>query len=113
MTEKNILEIKCQPSIIHANSLKQKILKYMIIKFGIFFALNLIILVAFWYYLTCWNAIYENTQIYLIKNTFISFAISLIYPFVINIIPTILRIQSLKKSKREYLYNASKVAQLL
>ena len=112
LTEKIILEIKSQPSIIHANSLKQKILKYMIIKFGIFFALNLIILVAFWYYLTCWNAIYENTQIYLIKNTFISFAISLIYPFVINIIPAILRIQSLKKSNREYLYNASKVAQL-
>ena len=113
MTEKNILEIKCQPSIIHANSLKQKILKYMIIKFGIFFALNLIILVAFWYYLTCWNAIYENTQIYLLKNTFISFGISLVYPFIINIIPVILRIQALENHENKCLYKASKIFQIL
>ena len=85
----------------------------MIVKFGIFFLLNLVLLVLFWYYLTCWNAVYQNTQIYLIKNTLISFAISLFYPFVINIIPVILRKQSLKKRKRECLYNASKIVQIL
>ena len=113
LTDKSIFEIKRQVNLIHANILKKKTLKYMIIKFGIFFFLNLILLVSFWYYLTCWNAVYQNTQIYLIKNTLISFVISLFYPFVINIIPLILRKQSLKKSKRECIYNASKIAQLL
>ena len=113
LTDKSIFEIKRQVNLIHANILKTKTLKYMKVKFGVFFFLNLILLVSFWYYLTCWNAIYLNTQIYLIKNTLISFAISLFYPFVINIIPVILRKQSLKKSKRECLYNASKIAQLL
>ena len=113
LTDKSIFEIKRQVNLIHANILKTKTLKYMKVKFGVFFFLNLILLVSIWYYLTCWNAIYLNTQIYLIKNTLISFAISLFYPFAINIIPVILRKQSLKKSKRECLYNASKIAQLL
>ena len=112
LTDKNIFEIKCQPNIVHANALKTKTLRNMKIKFGIFFLLNLILLTLFWYYLTCWNAVYKNTQIYLIKNTLISFAISLLYPFVINIIPVILRTQSLKNSNGECLYNASKIIQL-
>ena len=113
LTDKNIFEIKCQPNKILANSLKKTTIKKWNFKFGFFFFLNLILLVLFWYYLTCWNAIYQNTQIYLIKNTLISFSISLIYPFVINIIPVILRKQALKKSKRECLYKTSKIMQLL
>ena len=113
LTDKSIFEIKRQINLIHANILKKKTLKYIVVKFGIFFLLNLVLLVLFWYYLTCWNAVYQNTQIYLIKNTLISFAISLFYPFVINIIPFILRKQSLKKRKRECLYNASKIVQIL
>ena len=85
----------------------------MIIKLGIFFGLNLLLLVLFWYYLTCWNAIYENTKIYLIKNAFISFGISLIYPFIINIFPALLRMSALKNKKKEYLYKVSKIIQLL
>ena len=113
LTDKNIFEIKCQETLQKANILKKTTLRNILIKFTIFFVLNLLILISFWYYLTCWNAVYENTQIYLIKNTLISFAISLIYPFIINIIPVILRQQSLKQKKKKYLYDVSKIAQLL
>ena len=113
LTDKNIFEIKCQETLQKANILKKTTLRNILIKFTIFFVLNLLILISFWYYLTCWNAVYENTQIYLIKNTLISFAISLIYPFIINIIPFILRQQSLKQEKKKYLYDVSKIAQLL
>ena len=113
LTDRNIHDIKCQPNLSNANILKKKTLKYMKIKFLIFFLLNLILLVIFWYYLTCWNAVYQNTKIYLIKNTLISFGISLIYPFIINIIPVILRKLSLKKGKRECLYKTSKIMQIL
>ena len=73
----------------------------MKIKFAIFFILNFILLALFWYYLTCFNAVYKNTQIYLIENTFISFGISLFYPFVINIIPGFFRMDSLDGNKRD------------
>ena len=37
----------------------------------------------------------------------------MIYPFIINIIPAILRKISLKNSNKECLYNTSKVIQIL
>ena len=113
LTDKSIFEIKCQPNLINANILKKKTLKCMKIKFAIFFLLNMILLTLFWYYLTCFNAVYQNTKIYLIKNTLISFGISLIYPFILNIIPAILRKLSLKKGNKECLYNTSKIFQIL
>ena len=112
LTDKNIYEIKRQPNIVKANELKKKMLKVMIIKFSIFFALNLALLVLFWYYLTCWNAVYENTKVYLIKNTLISFGISFIYPFIINIIPVVLRRLSLKNRESKFLYQFSKIMQI-
>jgi hypothetical protein len=115
LTDKDILEVKNQQTKILANNMKQKKLKYMKIKFGIFFVLNFILLGLFWYYLTCFNAIYQNTQVYLIENTFISFAFSLFYPFVINIFPTIIRMSSLHSSdkNKEYLYKVSQIIQLI
>ena len=98
-----------------ALSLKEQKLKCILIKFTIFFILNFILLVFFWYYLTCFNAIYENTQIYLIENTFISFGFSLFYPFIINIIPTIIRMSSIHSSKKNqnYCYRVSQIIQLI
>ena len=113
LTDKDIFEIKCQSNISKAKALKKNTLKKIKIKFTIFFILIFLLLILFWYYLTCWNAIYENTQLYLIKNTLISFGISLIYPFIINIIPVLLRKHSLKGKGKKYLYNASKIMQLL
>mgnify|MGYP002626427099 CR=1 FL=1 len=112
LNDRNIIEIKNQPNLIHAKILKKSTLKNMKIKFGIFFVFNFILLVLFWYYLSCWNAIYKNTQIYLIKNTLISFAISMIYPFVIHIFPLIYRKHSLE-TKRKWLYYVTKIIQLL
>ena len=130
-TEKEIVTIKNEQNKNVINIQKEKIIKCINIKYSIFFVLNLILLMLFWYYLTCFNAIYQNTQIYLIKNTFINFGLSLIYPFVINIFPGILRIYSLKKENskinrknknnkqqekkgdKECIYNASKFLQLL
>ena len=60
-------------------------------------------------------AIYNNTQVYLIKDTLISFGLSLLYPFGIYLLPGIFRIPSLsnKNNKREYLYTVSKVLQMI
>ena len=95
--------------------MKKKKLKYIKIKFGIFFILNFILLVLFWYYLTCFNAIYKNTQVYLIENTFISLGFSLFYPFIINIFPTMIRICSLRSENKdeEYFYKVSQIIQIV
>ena len=47
----------------------------------------------------------------MIKNALISFAFSVIYLFVINLIPGILRIYSLKETNRVCVYNTSKIIQ--
>ena len=61
------------------------------------------------------GAIYKNTQVHLLKDTLISFGLSLIYPFGIYLLPGIFRIPALsnRKNKKKYLYNFSKLLQML
>ena len=61
------------------------------------------------------GAIYRNTQLHLLKDTLISFALSLIYPFVIYLLPGLFRIPALSDSKKKskLLYNFSKFLQML
>ena len=115
LTDKDVLEVKNQTKRGLAIDMKKKKLKYIKIKFGIFFILNFILLVLFWYYLTCFNAIYKNTQVYLIENTFISLGFSLFYPFIINIFPTMIRICSLRSENKdkEYFYKVSQIIQIV
>ena len=115
LTDKDVLEIKLQKTKEKAVDMKQKKLKCIIIKFTIFFILMFILLGFFWYYLTCFNAIYINTQICLIENTCISFAFSLIYPFIINLLPMIFRIKAIHSSKKDqgYLYKISQIIQII
>ena len=115
LTDKSILQVKKQITKDLACEKKQQVLKCMNIKFTIFFILNFILLVLFWFYLTCFNAKYENTQIFLIENTFISFGFSMVYPFIINILPACLRIFSLndKEKNKSCLYRTSQILQLL
>ena len=115
LTDKDILEVKKQNNKSKAINTKKNKLKYMKIKFTIFFVLNFIMLGFFWYYLTCFNAIYKNTQVYLIENTFISFGFSLVYPFIINIFPTMIRTCAIhsKNKDQECFYKISRIIQLI
>ena len=115
LTDRSVLEVKHQTTKILANEMKIKILKCVNLKYAIFFILNFILLILFWFYLTCFNGVYENTQIVLIENTFISFGFSLFYPILWNIIPAIFRMVSLndKNSDKSCLYNTSKFFQII
>ena len=59
------------------------------------------------------GVIYKNTQYHLLKDTLISFGISMLSPFVIYLIPGLFRIPSLSnpKKKSECLYKFSKLLQ--
>ena len=126
LTDKSVLEVKNQKTKILASRKKKQVLKYMIVKYSIFFVLNLILLIIFGYYLSCFNALYPNTQVDLIINTSISFVMSCFYPFIINIIPAIIRISALQNKKTkgkianknhikgsEYTYKVSQWLQIL
>ena len=114
LTENNIIALKQNKS--DGNLLSkafQKTKRCLLIKFIIFFTLDFILIILFWYFLSCFCAVYTNTQIHLIKDTLISFAISLIIPFGINLIPGIFRISSLKNNNKECMYKISKIIQLI
>ena len=113
LTDRNILQVKHQITKNQAEAVKISVLKCINIKYTIFFIVNFILLILFWFYLTCLNDTYENTQIYLIENTFISFGISFIYPFIWNIIPSTLRMLALgtKEPDRSCVYTVSKICQ--
>ena len=115
LTDKDILQVKLQSTKAMAINIKKERLKCMKIRFAIFFILNFTLLILFWYYLTSFNAIYANTQVYLIENTFISFGFSLFYPLIFNLFPMILRISALHSPNKdkEYLYKISQFIQII
>ena len=89
-----------------------KVIKNLKIKFLIFFIINFLFQITFWYYVTCFCGVYKNTQIFLFKDSLFSFCVSLITPFAINLLPGVFRICGLK-NKKECVYNISKILQLL
>ena len=113
LTEQEILNIKQETKSEKLSQAFAKAIRCTLIKFLIFSFCNIVFLFIFWYYLSCFCAVYKNTQIHLINDTLISFGLSLIYPLGINLIPGLLRIPSLKTENRECMYNISKVLQLI
>ena len=115
ITQKSILKIKSEKNNGNYRIKLPKLLQCLKMKFIIFFILSFIFLILFWYYLSCFCAVYRNTQIYLIKDTLISFVISLLYPFALTLMPGFFRIHSLRDNNKnkEALYNFSKIIQLI
>ena len=119
LSEEGILQFKRNKTVINVIERKIELLNRLKIKFILFFIISTIFLLIFWYYLSMFCAIYQNTQIHLIKDTLISFAMSLLSPFGIYILPGILRIPalsdrkkgSIKSFSRKLLYNLSKLLQ--
>jgi hypothetical protein len=113
LTEKRIIELKKEVNISKEKILY--ILKCFIIKYIFYFILNFLFLIIFWYYLSCFGVVYKNTQIYLIKDTCISFGLTLSYPFCLYFIPGSFRIPALKakNGNQKCLYALSKIIQLI
>jgi hypothetical protein len=115
LSEKDILKIKEEKNLINSLKKSKKIEKCIRIKFVFFFLISEILMLFFWYFISCFCAVYNNTQVILFKDTLISFAISMLYPIGINLIPGIFRIPSLraKKKNKKCMYSFSKVIALI
>ena len=85
----------------------------LLIKFVIYFIISSLFLLFFWYYISMFGVIYRNTQYHLLKDTLISFGLSLIAPFIFYLLPGICRIPALSKAnnRRKCLYNFSRILQ--
>ena len=81
----------------------------------LYYFISSIFLLFFWYYISIFGVIYKNTQFHLLKNTLLSFGLSLLYPFVIYLLSGFFRILSLSNptKERECLYNFSKILQII
>ena len=108
-----IINFKQDNTRINLFKKSKNLIKILTIKFIIYFIISIILLIFFWYYISMFCVIYRNTQIHLLKDTLISFILSLILPFFIYLLPGLLRIPSLSnvKKKRVCLYNLSKFLQ--
>ena len=114
-SEKYIIQIKNEKQKKDKKKKAFEIKKFLIIKFIIYFIVVFLLLFLFWYYISCFCAVYKNTQIYLIKEVLINFGLTNLYPLFISLFPGIFRIPSLraKKQDKQCLYQFSKMMQYI
>ena len=101
LSQYDLIQIKKELDLPRARKLAAKTKKCLSIKMYSFFSVGLILFIFFWYYLSTFAAVYKNTQFHLIKDTLLSFGISMIYPFIINFLPGIFRFPALKSKKKD------------
>ena len=115
LSEKSILSIKEEKDGVKAVEKSKKTAKCVKIKFALFFILSILFMFFFWYFISCFCAVYVNTQIILIKDTMISFGLSMIYPIGLNLLPGFFRIPALRAENKdkECLYKISTLIALI
>ena len=118
-----VLSLKKNPLIVKYKekdvkiivSISKNIKRCIYIKFGIFIFISLILMLFFWYFISCFCAVYNNTQIILFKDTLLSFGLSMLYPIGLSLLPGIFRIPSLRSEKKnkKCLYSFSQIVAML
>ena len=96
----DMLNLKEKTDIVDMKKEIKRIIKYIKIKSLLLFIFGIILFIAFWYYLSAFCSVYYNTQIPLIKDNFISFFMSMIYPFLLYLIPGIFRFIALRNKNK-------------
>ena len=114
LSEKDIIQIR-KENLKMAITLSKKLKNCLLIKFNIFFSLNILLMIFFWYFIACFCAVYRNTQFILIKDTLVSFGLSMLYPFGLNLLPGFFRIPALRAKRRNkyYFYKFSELLAFL
>ena len=107
LSEKSILILKKEKKPIECFEKSKSVEKCLKIKFILFFVFSFLLMLFFWYFITCFCAIYKNTQNILIEDTLISFGISMLYPFGISLLPGFFRIPALRNGNKQCLYKLS------
>ena len=110
-----IIDFKKNREPKDVNERGKKLVNKLKIKFVLYFIFILILLLFFLYYISMFDAVYKNTQYILIEDTLMGYGFSLLYPFVIYLLPGLFRIPALNApmKNKKYLYNFSKLFTIL
>ena len=112
LTDKHFYQIKdIKENKLNANNIFKilKCINYKLISFCIF---TLILFAFYWYTVSTFCAVYQNTQNIFIKDSFSSFLTGLLYPFVLYLFPSLLRIIAIrddKKKRLKFIYKLSDI----
>ena len=101
LTDKHFYQMKEIKNVQNNMNLIFRILRCVKIKLIGFYAFTLILFAFYWYLVSSFCAVYQNTQIIFIKDSISSFLLGLLYPFVLYIFPAILRVLSLKDREKK------------
>jgi hypothetical protein len=101
LSNKDMLKIKRIKSKKNALMESVKLIKTLNIRFNIYYIISFVLLIFFWYFISAFCAVYKNTQIILFENTLSSFALSLLYPFALNLLPGMFRIPALRAKSKD------------
>ena len=78
-------------------------------KLFFYFLITFIFFLGYWYIVCVFCAVYENTQITYIKDSFISSLLGYIYPFILYLFPAAFRGCALKSKNNKCLYKLSEI----
>ena len=112
LTHNSVRALRKISDINSAEAKSECILKCIKIRIVLYYILSFVFLIVFGFYVLSFCAIFENTQVALIKSTFSSWIISLIYPFILCFITSIIRSAALK-CKSKVLYMIKTIMQFL
>ena len=101
ISEGQILDMKKEKDKEKAKKMAYNIRKNLKLKLIIFLVLSSVLILVFWYFISCFCCVYKNTQLILIQDTLISFLTSMIYPFIFKLFPGMFRIPALRAKKRD------------
>ena len=91
LTHNSVRKLRKIPNVNEAQAKSVSVLRCTKARIIIYYILSLFFLIIFGFYVLCFCAVFENTQIELVKSTFTSWLISLFYPFIICFITSIIR----------------------
>ena len=112
MTDVHYYQIKALPKLDKNNDKIIDIISCMQRKLTAFFIFTFLVFLFHWYFISAFCAVYQNTQIIFLRDSGISFLTSLLDPFIIYGITTLLRVISLSvccKKKLGCVYKLSDI----
>ena len=101
LSESKILSLKELKKVKETQKRIKDAKTYLRIKFIFFFLVGFLLSIFYCYFMSCFCVVYKNTQIILLKDSFISYGLSLLYPFGLCLIPGIFRIFALRTENKD------------
>ena len=111
LTDTHIYQIKKLKPFDQNSAEVAKIFRCIKIKLCCFFIFIVLFLGFYWYMVTSFCSVYENTQKVFIKDSLFSFLLSIIYSFILYLIPSAFRLCAIRNEKGELkcLYKFSEI----